>query len=194
MNETHVKLTMQQFFKCLECTADNGVSEPATATIDLKVLCKYTHYFFLSRPRKVSTWQHVMQLDTYVLLFADPPEIEIERSWIHTGVRQEAYLTCIVHAEPAANVLFHSIRHIQCGRWNRYVLVRFVQVLWYREERVIVPSDTRILESSNNKHTLILRNVEESDFGLYSCTADNLLGRSSQNIELSGKQHNVDVE
>lgn len=51
---------------------------------------------------------------------------------------------------------------------------------------MIVPSDTRILESSNNKHTLILRNVEEADFGLYSCTADNLLGRSSQNIELSG--------
>ena len=62
-----------------------------------------------------------------------------------------------------------------------------LQVLWYREERVIVPSDTRILESSNNKHTLILRNVEEADFGLYSCTADNLLGRSSQNIELSGR-------
>nr|CAH0103507.1 unnamed protein product [Daphnia galeata] len=114
-----------------ECLADNGVSEPATATIDVKVLY--------------------------------PPEIEIERSWIHTGVHQEAYLTCIVHAEPGANVL------------------------WYREERVIVPSDTRILESSNNKHTLILRNVEEADFGLYSCTADNLLGRSSQNIELSGR-------
>lgn len=114
-----------------ECSADNGVSEPATATIDVKVLY--------------------------------PPEIEIERSWIHTGVHQEAYLTCIVHAEPGATVL------------------------WYREERVIVPSDTRILESSSNKHTLILRNVEESDFGLYSCTADNLLGRSSQNIELSGR-------
>lgn len=114
-----------------ECTAENGVSEPAKATIDLKVLY--------------------------------PPEIEIERSWIHTGVHQETFLTCIVHAEPQANVF------------------------WYREERVIVPSDTRILEKTNNKHTLILRNVEEHDFGLYSCTADNLLGRSSQNIELSGR-------
>lgn len=41
----------------------------------------------------------------------DPPEIEIERSWIHTGVHQEAYLTCIVHAEPGANVI--SIRLIK---------------------------------------------------------------------------------
>lgn len=36
--------------------------------------------------------------------YSDPPEIEIERNWIHTGVHQEAYLTCIVHAEPQANV------------------------------------------------------------------------------------------
>jgi len=62
-----------------------------------------------------------------------------------------------------------------------------LQVLWYRDERVIVPSDTRILESSNNKYTLILRNVQELDFGLYSCNADNKLGRSSQNIQLSGR-------
>jgi len=114
-----------------QCTADNGISAPATATIDLRV--QY------------------------------PPEIEIERSWIHTGLHQEALLTCFVHAEPPANVL------------------------WYRDERVIVPSDTRILGSSNNKYTLILRNIQESDFGLYSCNADNKLGRSSQNIELSGR-------
>ena len=42
---------------------------------------------------------------------ADPPEIEIERSWIHTGVHQEAYLTCIVHAEPGANVCFITIMY-----------------------------------------------------------------------------------
>ena len=34
----------------------------------------------------------------------DPPEIEIERSWIHTGLHQESLLTCFVHAEPPANV------------------------------------------------------------------------------------------
>ena len=33
----------------------------------------------------------------------------------------------------------------------------------------------------------MLHYVEEADFGLYSCTAENNLGRSSQNIELSGK-------
>lgn len=27
--------------RATECSADNGVSEPATATIDVKVLCEY---------------------------------------------------------------------------------------------------------------------------------------------------------
>jgi len=114
-----------------QCTASNGVGQPAILTFDLHVLY--------------------------------PPEIEIERSWIHTGVGQEANLICNVHAEPSANVL------------------------WYRDDRVIVPSENRLLESSGNKHTLMLHYVEEADFGLYSCTAENNLGRSSQNIELSGR-------
>ena len=45
------------------------------------------------------------------IALADPPEIEIERSWIHTGVHQEALLTCFVHAEPAANVSLNCLPH-----------------------------------------------------------------------------------
>ncbi|KAJ8871003.1 hypothetical protein PR048_027306 [Dryococelus australis] len=33
----------------------------------------------------------------------DQPEIEVERSWIHSGEGYEAQLACIVHAEPAAD-------------------------------------------------------------------------------------------
>lgn len=114
-----------------ECSAENGVSDPAKTTIDLKV--------------------------------SYPPEIDIERSWIHTGVKQEAYMTCTVHAEPQAHVLF------------------------YRDGSVIAPSETRVLDSFGNKYSLILRSVEEQDFGIYSCNAENHLGKSSQNIELSGR-------
>nr|CAD7458866.1 unnamed protein product [Timema tahoe] len=31
----------------------------------------------------------------------DPPEIEVERSWVHSGEGYEAQLVCIVHGEPA---------------------------------------------------------------------------------------------
>lgn len=35
---------------------------------------------------------------------SDPPEIEVERSWVHSGEGYEAQLVCIVHGEPAPNV------------------------------------------------------------------------------------------
>jgi hypothetical protein len=35
---------------------------------------------------------------------ADPPEIEVERNWVHSGEGYEAQLVCIVHAEPPAEV------------------------------------------------------------------------------------------
>jgi hypothetical protein len=37
-------------------------------------------------------------------IFTDPPEIEVERSWVHSGEGFEAQLVCIVHADPPAVV------------------------------------------------------------------------------------------
>jgi len=34
----------------------------------------------------------------------DPPEIEVERVWVHSGEGNEALLVCIVNAEPHAEV------------------------------------------------------------------------------------------
>jgi hypothetical protein len=48
---------------------------------------------------------------TRVFLFlaiTDAPEIEVERSFIHTGVGYEAQLICIVHAEPQPNVIWYK--------------------------------------------------------------------------------------
>ena len=36
------------------------------------------------------------------------PEIEIDRNFIHTGVGYEAQLTCLVHSEPPANVIWYK--------------------------------------------------------------------------------------
>lgn len=38
------------------------------------------------------------------MYISDPPEIEVERSWIHSGEGYEAQLVCIVHGEPSPNV------------------------------------------------------------------------------------------
>lgn len=36
---------------------------------------------------------------------SDPPEIEVERSWVHSGEGYEAQLVCIVHGEPPPDVI-----------------------------------------------------------------------------------------
>lgn len=41
-------------------------------------------------------------------LFIDPPEIEVERPFVHTGVGHEAQLICVVHAEPQAHVIWYK--------------------------------------------------------------------------------------
>ncbi|XP_067007023.1 lachesin [Anabrus simplex] len=99
-----------------------------------------------------------MQLDVLY-----PPEIEVERSWVHSGEGYEAQLVCIVHGEPAP------------------------EVMWYQDNLLLDPTDRRTMETRGNKHTLTIRNVQGSDFGNYSCVADNSLGRAKKYMELSGR-------
>jgi hypothetical protein len=58
--------------------------------------------------------------------------------------------------------------------------------MWYQDTILLDPTDRRKMESRGNKHTLTIRNVQGSDFGNYSCVADNSLGRAKKYMELSG--------
>ena len=42
------------------------------------------------------------------------------------------------------------------------------------------------MEVRGSRHTLIIRKVQASDFGNYSCVADNPLGKMRQYLQLSG--------
>lgn len=44
----------------------------------------------------------------YLFSILDAPEIEVERTLIHTGVGYEAQLICIVHAEPLPHVIWYK--------------------------------------------------------------------------------------
>lgn len=96
-----------------------------------------------------------------------PPEIEVERSWVHSGEGFEAQLVCIVHSEPPADVL------------------------WYRDTLRLDTTERRSMEVRGSRHTLIIRKVQASDFGNYSCVADNPLGKMRQYLQLSGKPNQV---
>lgn len=99
-----------------------------------------------------------MQVD---VLF--PPVIEVEKSCVHSGEGYEAQLVCTVYGDPTPNVM------------------------WYQDSFLLVATDRRSMESQGNKHKLTLRNIKPSDFGNYSCVAENSLGRAKKYMELSGR-------
>ncbi|XP_023342737.1 limbic system-associated membrane protein [Eurytemora carolleeae] len=102
------------------------------------------------------------EIDLQVLY---PPEIEMDSTWIKTKDGIEAEVSCIVHGEPIP------------------------EVKWFKETMILEPTNNRHMESYGNRRVLVLRNVNEFDFGNYSCQADNSLGRLSKSIEVSGRPH-----
>lgn len=40
----------------------------------------------------------------FLCIFPDPPDITVDKSWVHTGEGYETQLVCIVHADPQPTV------------------------------------------------------------------------------------------
>lgn len=47
-------------------------------------------------------------------------------------------------------------------------------------------TERRIMESRGSRHTLVIRKVHRSDFGNYTCVADNQLGKTRKSVQLTG--------
>jgi len=62
----------------------------------------------------------------------DPPDIQVEKSWIHSGEGFEAKLVCIVYADPVATVCFSfAFRLFEC--FKCFVIVAlYTSSLLYR--------------------------------------------------------------
>ncbi|XP_055626967.1 lachesin-like [Toxorhynchites rutilus septentrionalis] len=91
-----------------------------------------------------------------------PPEIEVEQQIVHSGVGHEAQLVCIVHAEPAPNVI------------------------WYKDTTQLGTTEQHSQQVRGNKHSLIIRNVTYMDLGNYTCQASNAWGKDRGSLSLSG--------
>lgn len=65
------------------------------------------------------------------------------------------------------------------------------KVKWYRDTMILDTDGRRLMEERGSRHSLIIRKVQHSDFGNYSCEAYNKLGRSSKHVELSGKKRSM---
>ncbi|XP_044727182.1 limbic system-associated membrane protein [Chrysoperla carnea] len=102
----------------------------------------------------------INQINVHVLY---PPEITVERPMVYSGEGLEAHLVCIVYGETQP------------------------EVHWYRDTMLLDTTERRIMETRGSRHTLVIRKVHPSDFGNYTCVADNQLGKARKVIELTGK-------
>lgn len=83
---------------------------------------------------------------------------------IHTGNGDRVELVCVVHAYPAA------------------------EVSWTRDGNP-VDSDTRAeVHDGGHRHLLTIDQVDQEDFGIYTCTATNSLGSASEDISITGQE------
>lgn len=94
--------------------------------------------------------------------FVDPPELTTTRSWIHTAPGHRVQLDCKISADPQA------------------------VVTWAKGD-ILVSFDSRVVSlRDGDKHSLMIKNVQRSDFGVYHCKAINELGQGELQIQLSG--------
>ncbi|XP_050439437.1 opioid-binding protein/cell adhesion molecule homolog isoform X2 [Adelges cooleyi] len=100
------------------------------------------------------------QIDLKVMY---PPDVKPEYAIVFSAEGRETEIVCIIHAEPDA------------------------EVLWYKDTLQLDMNEWRIMEFKGNRYTLRIRKVQNTDFGNYSCVADNGLGRTRRFVELSGK-------
>ena len=86
------------------CTASNGVGTMSADQIELNVLCKYTMRVFY--PILIIHFQiwPIYKITRLTVHFSDPPEVSAAERAVYSGLRGKADLTCIVKAEPRANV------------------------------------------------------------------------------------------
>lgn len=90
------------------------------------------------------------------------PEVAAELGTVHSGVGHMASLSCIVTANPPANVR------------------------WYRKSLLLENDNNFLIESKGSLHTFIIQKVKREHFGEYKCSASNSLGREKADVELTG--------
>ena len=89
--------------------------------------------------------------------------------------------------------MLHSTEcHSKCPVHNLFkvlTLLLFVfQVKWYRDTMLLDANENRLMEQYGFRHSMVIRSAAKADFGNYSCSAENTLGRSRAFIEVSGKR------
>ncbi|XP_046677080.1 roundabout homolog 1-like [Homalodisca vitripennis] len=92
-----------------------------------------------------------------------PPEIEVDQGWVNAAEGSQGKLICTVYGNPTPNMI------------------------WYHEGAMVVATKRYSTDTIGNRHILTIQPVHRSDFGNFSCVAENPLGRSKHTIQFTGK-------
>jgi len=92
-----------------------------------------------------------------------PPEVSSAKRAVYAGPGDRDVLTCIVKAEPRANVS------------------------WYKDGRAVHYDKTHLADQHGSLFMLRLKEITINDLGNYTCEAENSQGLARDHIELSGK-------
>lgn len=87
-----------------------------------------------------------------------------------------AQLECVVTAQPKANV-----------HWFHHGLPVTASTRIGRQDHAILQNQTISEYHTDTRHILIIRQVKETDFGMYDCRAENAMGINGSSIELTGR-------
>ncbi|XP_055298942.1 limbic system-associated membrane protein isoform X2 [Sitodiplosis mosellana] len=109
-----------------------------------------------------------------VVLF--PPEIKAVVGIVHTKMLLTAQLECVVVSQPKANV-----------HWFHHGIPVTSGTRISRQDHAILTNQTVDDYHTDTKHILIIRNVKETDFGMYDCRAENAIGINGASIEVTGR-------
>lgn len=95
---------------------------------------------------------------------------------MHTKLSLNAQLECVAVAQPQANVhwFHHGIPVVSTNRISR-------------QDHAILVNQAINEYHTDTKHILIIKNIRETDFGIYDCRAENALGITGASIELTGR-------
>ncbi|XP_036333891.1 opioid-binding protein/cell adhesion molecule homolog [Rhagoletis pomonella] len=105
-----------------------------------------------------------------------PPEVRVVQHVVYTKVGSRSDLECLIEAVPRASVNWyhHGVPMTYDSRISRY-------------ETEMQPNGSNLQFNTVIKHTLSIKNVRDSDLGLYECRAENKLGFKSAAIDFTGR-------
>ena len=154
----HLKNVSRHCDDVYQCVAENDVTPSDRHSMKLTVQCKGALCFFLDISTALSY--------SFVFALVVQPEISLRTRVMQQALNRKTLLQCHVTAYPMARVFWEK-----SGRELQTEMGRY---------------EVTVFEDRTNEFVLSLniKNLRESDYGVYTCVASNSLGRATQMMTL----------